>query len=91
MSELKQPVFLTVERANRPVFDKHGQEIKEFDLIKILNFIGPRRKKNYTYKHIRKSDKGWLICSHLNESDTSFLYMCLSSISNDVEIIQRGE
>jgi hypothetical protein len=92
MSELKPPVYTTPERANIPVFDKNGDEIKEFDLIKVFHFTGARRKKHYTYKHIVKNDKGWLICKHLNKSDSSFMYMCLRGIdANHIEIIQRGE
>mgnify|MGYP003633966484 CR=1 FL=1 len=91
MSELKGPIYLNVDRANRPAFDKNNQEIKEFDLIKIFHFTGQRRKKHYTYKHIRKSKEGKLICKHLNECDDGFLYMCLHSLNkNDIEIIQRG-
>lgn len=34
------------------VRDKKGRPIHEYDVIKILHFIGARGKKNYMYKHV---------------------------------------
>ena len=32
------------------VYDKHGREILTHDIVKVLHFIGARRKKHFMYK-----------------------------------------
>lgn len=47
------------------IYDKHGQAIREFDVLKVFHFTGARRKRHYMYKWVRKNDKGELAILHL--------------------------
>ena len=48
-------------------YDSKGNEIREFDVVKVFHFIGKRRKRHYMYKWIRKNDNGNLCMQHLTD------------------------
>lgn len=52
------------------IYDKHGIEIKPYDLIKVYHFTGARRKRHYMYKHV------------LGDYESNPHYFCVSSLSS---------
>lgn len=57
------------------VKDKNGNEIKEFDVLKVFHFIGKRRKKHYMYKWVKKDPEyGYLVAHHLVNDDPNSYY-----------------
>lgn len=50
-------------------YDKHGNKLREFDVVKVFHFTGARRKKHYMYKWLRRNEKGELCMKHLDEAD----------------------
>lgn len=56
------------------VKDKNGNEIKEFDVLKVFHFIGKRRKKHYMYKWVKKDPEyGYLVAHHPDSLTWRFL------------------
>lgn len=51
-----------------PFYDGKGNEIKEFDVVKVFHFTGKRRKRHYMYKWIRKNGNGELCLMHLTNA-----------------------
>jgi hypothetical protein len=52
----------------KPFRDRHGQEIREFAVLKCFHFIGARRKRHFMYKWARTVD-GHLVAMHLTNAD----------------------
>ena len=48
-------------------YDSKGNELREFDVVKVFHFVGKRRKRHYMYKWIRKDGSGHLCMQHLND------------------------
>ncbi len=77
----------------KKVLDKKGNEIREFDVLKVFHFIGAvRRKKHYMYKWVQIKN-GELCGLHLHDnSGESFpLWVCADKdthVFTDAEIVQ---
>lgn len=74
-------------------FDKKGNEIKEFAIIKIFYFIGYRNKKHYMYKWVKIKD-GCLVAYHLvNDSNGYFDMRSYPQYKKleEIEIVQYYE
>ena len=72
------------------LYDKNGREIHEFDLLKMFHFVGPRNKKNFIYKWVRKIN-GDLAGLHLTPSGGEFWLKAVADENNvlqDCEIVQ---
>ena len=74
-------------------FDKHGKQIREFDVLKVFHFIGSRRKKHYAYKWVRFDARGLLAIMHLDSGngETVPLMSCVRTVDGiwkDTEIVQ---
>lgn len=76
-------------------YDSKGNELREFDVVKVFHFIGKRRKRHYMYKWIRKDDSGRLCMKHL--ADDASQLVSLSAVCKktpaawiwvDAEIVQ---
>lgn len=70
--------------------DIRGREIREFDLLKVFHFVGPRRKKYFMYKWVKKIG-GHLCGFHLDaEGDDSYYRLVprKDGILQGCEIIQ---
>ena len=80
-----QPVSDSVDRiVGAYILDKHGREIKPGDVLKVLHFIGSRKKRHFMYKWVLRVEKlgknktQWLRVSHLttgNVEDGCWLQM----------------
>jgi hypothetical protein len=58
-----------------PYFDKYGNVIKEFAVLKVFHFIGARRKKHYMYKWVRLIEydgKKYWYAQHLTDNTAFF-------------------
>jgi len=54
-------------------FDKHGNQLRELDVVKVFHFIGARRKRHYMYKWLRKNEKGELCFMHLDDYESRLI------------------
>lgn len=69
--------------------DKNGREIMVGDTLKIFHFIGPRLKKYYMYKFVKRIISGrFFEISHLDLKQTSCRMEIDGKQHNDIEIVQ---
>ncbi len=74
-------------------YDAHGNPINEFDVLKVLHFIGARYKRHYMYKWVRRDDKGNIVLMHLTSPDESVPLSVVvdnEGILKDAEIVQSN-
>lgn len=86
----------------RPLRDAKGCEIQPGDVLKVLHFIGARRKRNYMYKQAlayephKSGDGGYLKISHLTLGiperigDTWYFERADGRVLGDYEIVQQN-
>lgn len=77
----------------RKFYDKNGDRITEFAVLKFFHFIGARRKKHYMYKWVRYDDNGDLMAKHLTSADDAVRLYALadsSGVIKGAEIVQDG-
>lgn len=69
--------------------DKKGIEIREFSVLKFFHYVGPRRRKYFMYKWVRK-DGNYLVAMHLTNPDGSVWLkaLCDSEGTIDCEVVQ---
>jgi len=63
------------DNIEQPYFDKNGTQIKEFAVLKVFHFIGPRRKRYYMYKWVRIVEdlgKRYYYAQHLEDATAFF-------------------
>ena len=70
-------------------YDKKGIEIREFAVIKIFHYTGPRRRKYYMYKWI-KIENGNYVAYHLTDRTGSFWLKAIADEKGtvDCEVVQ---
>lgn len=73
--------------------DRNGFPIEVADLLKVFHFIGPRRKRNYMYKVVRRvGDKLYAFSSHElaeGKADPHKCLLCTGCFNReDVEIVE---
>lgn len=73
----------------KPVRDRYGREVEEFDLLKVFHFIGTRRKKCFMYKWVVLRD-GQLFCLHLDSKNDYSGFRLSGEYSKDIEIVQSN-
>ena len=77
-------------------YDQNGKEIRHLDVIKVLHFIGARRKKHYMYKWVKFDKDRGLCFHHLDESNEliSLKAVCKKTDTawqwHDAEIVQSN-
>ncbi len=76
-------------------YDRKGNEISEFDVVKVFHFTGARRKQHYMYKWIRKNKSGQLCIMHLSPDSENLVPLNVVSkrtvaawIFTEAEIVQ---
>lgn len=70
-------------------YDKHGNELREFDVVKVYHFTGARRKKHYMYKWlIIKQDE--LYALHL-EGNSGDGYWIKNENIEKIELVQTAK
>ena len=65
-------------------FDKNGNILHEFDVVKIFHFTGARRKRHYMYKWIRSDKNGRLCMMHLSSEKDSQIMVPLDALTTSV-------
>ncbi len=93
-TELKQSSAADPQGRNEALvsgffFDKAGNQIKEFDVLKVFHFIGARRKRHYMYKLVRRDDKGRMAIMHLTASDEPMVPMM--AVTNKDGVFEEAE
>lgn len=69
--------------------DKNGREIMPGDTLKMFHFLGPRLKKYYMYKFVKRIVKGNLFeISHLNLAGETFTMQIDGKQHDNIEIVQ---
>lgn len=69
--------------------DKTGREIMAGDTLKMFHFTGPRLKKYYMYKFVKKVVPGkYIELSHLDLTGKTFRIDDDGRQRNDLEIVQ---
>lgn len=86
--------YNTTDKQEEPFFDKKGREIKEYDLLKLFNFLGRRDKAYYIYAWVRIKNIGSVnryVAMHLDGKNQYFLLSIIADKNRivDAEIINR--
>lgn len=74
-------------------YDKNGQRIREYDLVKVFHFTGARNKKHYMYKWVVAGERG-LRFLHLDGSYDSVPLLSVTTLIDgervwsDAEVVQ---
>ena len=72
-----------------PTTDKNGREIMVGDTLKIFHFIGPRLKKYYMYKFVKRTVNDRLLeISHLDIGEKTYLLELDGNQHDNIEIVQ---
>lgn len=79
----------------KPLFDKNGKEIQNFDLLKIFHFTGVNeqgrgRKHYYMYKWVKIID-GKFLGYHLNNDEENSYFLLSGIADKDTRVIKDAE
>lgn len=76
------------------VYDKTGREIMAGDILKVLHFIGHRRKRYYMYKQVieervlKSGHVYWSISHLMGPDEGGYLLAKDGKVHDDYEIVQ---
>jgi len=74
------------------IYDKYGVEIVNYDTLKILHFLGARRKRHYMYKLVvpGTGDMSYrfLKVDHLEGNEECFWLEKDNQVHGEIEVVQ---